>query len=612
MTHVLLWLAIGCSDPASAPDAGTDVSLDGGATPCTAGATLCEDDVFSRCGADGQTREDSIACPASCDPELGCVACVPGTRRCNGTRSERCSAERAWVLVRDCERWESACGESGLCEDACAAPESSGDYLGCEYQLVRTPRAPGWQTVTAVVANPGDELATVEVVHDGVVARAIELEARAILDVPIDFPITFDGSAVSRSDVAVIRSSRPITATQFYPFEDDGSYNADASLLFPRHSLGTRHLAVSYGPISYVAEGVVDPELGYTPNTFGHTRGSVSIAAPPTERARITVRPSAPIQADPSGRVPAVEAGGVLHLELAAGEVVHLLAAHHPLCSRERPSWTALPRECWNDPPSLGGARHCLDPGYCPEPEYDLTGTLVESDVPVAVFSGHECAFVPLNRFACDHLEEQVPPVSTWGREHVSASVGPDAGDGPNRVRVVASRDGTTVAIDPPQGGTASAALDRGEWIELTVEGVFRITANEPVLVAQYLYGQGFDDGTLIGERRGDPSLWIVPPVEQYRSDYAVSLPRSYLPLVNGALFLLVVRPIGSAIAFDGAPWDVSVAGSTGEWEVGVVQVESGIHRLVSEDGFSLVQIGMADFTSFATPAGRGIRPLLE
>jgi hypothetical protein len=286
------------------------------------------------------------------------------------------------------------------------------------------------------------------------------------------------------------------------------------------------------------------------------------------------------------------------------------MTGHHPLCSRDRPTWTESRRDCWEDPPALGGARHCIDVGFCPEAGYDLTGTEIVSDVPVAVFSGHECAFVPSERWACDHLEEQVPPVSTWGREHVSASVGPDGGPGPNRVRVVAATDGTTVSIDPPQGGTSSAELERGEWIELTVEGVFRVAADEPILVAQYLYGQGFD-AAAEGARRGDPSLWIVPPVEQYRTDYAVSLPRSYLPLNNGALYLLVARPIGSAISLDGAPWDVSLTGTAGDWEVGVVRTESGIHRLTSEDGFSLVQVGMADFTSFATPAGRGVRPLL-
>ena len=45
----------------------------------------------------------------------------------------------------------------------------------------------------------------------------------------------------------------------------------------------------------------------------------------------------------------------------------------------------------------------------------DLTGTVVLSTKPIALFSGHGCANVPALVTACDHLVEQIPPVSTWG-----------------------------------------------------------------------------------------------------------------------------------------------------------------------------------------------------
>ncbi|XP_067316856.1 IgGFc-binding protein-like [Anolis sagrei] len=42
----------------------------------------------------------------------------------------------------------------------------------------------------------------------------------------------------------------------------------------------------------------------------------------------------------------------------------------------------------------------------------DLTGTKVESSEPVAVLTGHSCA---QNNIACDHVVEQILPVSSWG-----------------------------------------------------------------------------------------------------------------------------------------------------------------------------------------------------
>ena len=38
----------------------------------------------------------------------------------------------------------------------------------------------------------------------------------------------------------------------------------------------------------------------------------------------------------------------------------------------------------------------------------DITGSLVESDKPIALISGHECAYVPDPIRYCDHLIEQV------------------------------------------------------------------------------------------------------------------------------------------------------------------------------------------------------------
>ena len=45
----------------------------------------------------------------------------------------------------------------------------------------------------------------------------------------------------------------------------------------------------------------------------------------------------------------------------------------------------------------------------------DLTGTEISADKPIAVLSGSDCNFVPKTRGACDHLEEMLLPVDTYG-----------------------------------------------------------------------------------------------------------------------------------------------------------------------------------------------------
>ena len=55
----------------------------------------------------------------------------------------------------------------------------------------------------------------------------------------------------------------------------------------------------------------------------------------------------------------------------------------------------------------------------------DVTGTSIQSTKPVAVFAGNQCANIPdASTFACDHVVEQIPPTSEWGRSFVTAPLG--------------------------------------------------------------------------------------------------------------------------------------------------------------------------------------------
>ena len=78
-----------------------------------------------------------------------------------------------------------------------------------------------------------------------------------------------------------------------------------------------------------------------------------------------------------------------------------------------------------------------------------LTGTKVNSDEdhPIAVFSGHECAWIPLRKVACDHIEEQLSGVRLWG-QNFAAGAGP--GPRPRAARGLAVADRTPARTTPP------------------------------------------------------------------------------------------------------------------------------------------------------------------
>jgi len=74
----------------------------------------------------------------------------------------------------------------------------------------------------------------------------------------------------------------------------------------------------------------------------------------------------------------------------------------------------------------------------------DLTGTKIVTNKPVSVFSGHECANIPYNILACDHLIEQVPSTTLWGKVYYTT---PLATRRSYTIKVLAAYDSTNVNI---------------------------------------------------------------------------------------------------------------------------------------------------------------------
>jgi hypothetical protein len=119
-------------------------------------------------------------------------------------------------------------------------------------------------------------------------------------------------------------------------------------------------------------------------------------------------------------------------------------------------------------------------------------------------------------------------------------------------------------------------------------------------MVTQFLVGQ---EASTPRARRGDPSMVILPPREQYRRDYTFVAPTSYNPGTNGQNYLLVVRSPGQSITLDGAAINPTWT-SGGDREVGVLPIPGGVHRMQSVESFGAIVFGMGTFTSYAFPAG--------
>jgi uncharacterized repeat protein (TIGR01451 family) len=222
----------------------------------------------------------------------------------------------------------------------------------------------------------------------------------------------------------------------------------------------------------------------------------------------------------------------------------------------------------------------------------DLSGTLIQSSKPIAVFGGHQCANIPAGFIACDHIVEELPPTTAWGTNFVSMPLATRTGG--DTFRVLASQDVTTVKLN----GTTVATLNRGQLHEQVVSGPAQITADKPVLVMQYSNSTSFDGVT------SDPFQMMIPPYEQFLAGYTVSTPASGFALN----FINVVAPDAAvgAITLDGSAIPAAsftAIGGSG-FSGAQVPVDLGSHTLSGPLPFGVHSYGFASFDSYGYPGG--------
>ena len=144
----------------------------------------------------------------------------------------------------------------------------------------------------------------------------------------------------------------------------------------------------------------------------------------------------------------------------------------------------------------------------------DLTGTRIMTDKPVSVFSGHECGVVPSSSYYyCDHLIEQVPPTTYWGKTYYIA---PLQGRSAYTIRVLAAHNSTEVFMDCNGAGN-SYTINAGNSFTVTYQIYCAIHSNKEILVAQYSPGSSYDGKT------GDPMMMLVPATDHYSNEINLS-----------------------------------------------------------------------------------------
>lgn len=191
---------------------------------------------------------------------------------------------------------------------------------------------------------------------------------------------------------------------------------------------------------------------------------------------------------------------------------------------------------------------------YQIENSLDLTGTQVVSNKPLSVFAGHECADVPEGVTACDHLFEQVPSTSTWGRFFFLVSSDSVYRTSPEWYRIVSSKQSTTVTItcysleDSLHSFTYHtyiAVVGGFEQFQVERDIYCYVESDKPVLVMQYAYGGSANNGL------GDPMMMMILPTEQYVTNTTIQF-WSYYYFVNNITVTVLQQDYPSNVLLDG------------------------------------------------------------
>ncbi|MEM9068724.1 MAG: IgGFc-binding protein [Myxococcota bacterium] len=571
---------------------------------CTGTGIECLGDVAHTC-EDGETTstEDCAEEGRQCVAGRGCLLCTPGSVECDGETLMTCTADG---LSREagetCDRDAGLrCSPTG-CADLCAEAEASNSYIGCEYwpTPVINSQLPDEFEFAVVVANPNLVPARVSVERGDATIAALTIEPGELDTIRLPWIDALKGiSNEQRSEQVADGSYRlssdvPVTVQQFNPLEfridqdcanemdSDGrcfSFTNDASLLLPTPTLTGSYLGLARPTMLLEING----EGG--PNRLG-SPGFLAITAT-EDGTQVEVRSSAFTQASSDGLTAALSPGETVNVELDRGDVFQLVSG--------------IPTDCpapWEVESSTEAIR------YCPlGDDYDLTGSEIRASAPVAVIGGHDCSFVPFNRWACDHLEEALFPVEAWGRDVLVASTEPLRRE-PNFIRVVSSSDGNEITFEPDV--RAPLSLNRGDHVELPLTTQTRVRGTGPLSVVQFLVGQDFSGlGNAGNFAAGDPSMSIAIPTEQLRTEYTFLAPATY-----DQSWINVTAPMAARVLLDGRlVQGLEPIGDTGAG-VARIEIRPGVHRMEGTQPFGVVVYGFGSYTSYMVPGGLDLREI--
>jgi len=128
------------------------------------------------------------------------------------------------------------------------------------------------------------------------------------------------------------------------------------------------------------------------------------------------------------------------------------------------------------------------------------------------------------------------------------------------------------------------------------------------VMVGQILVSNQYVDGPALG----DPSLTVMPPVEQFRSDYVILTPDSWTQS-----WVVIAAEVGSSTSIDGGATTGCITEPAGKlgavtYESRRCQLVTGVHTLTGDKPFGIVAYGYGAAGSYAFTGGADVKHVYD
>jgi IgGFc binding protein len=570
-----------------------------------------------------------------CDPNAGCVVCPPDELYCAGDTGNtvyRCNHDgTGGDPVMDCGA-DEVCS-MGQCKTPCEAAEDNPSNVGCDFWAVDLKNDVSTigpittdamaQQFAIVAANNNDYPVFVTVTMNAarvgepvdeqvVVMRQVSPGVAEEIDLPqreVDGSMQQNGTYMQRTGSGTfvsphayhVVSSGPIVLYQFNPIIVTNAFSNDASTLIPRQALGMQYLVLGFDTANPC--GIAGVPIAGIPD-----HSSITVV-PIEDNTTVTVTATHPIKAsdgDSGFAIAQTPKGMPLTMHLSRYTVANLMS--------DQPT-NAAPADCQ-------AALHGGQNG-------DFTGTEIKSDKPILVFTSGERAEgfggadnimyppdwdIDMDHVCCtDHLEEQLLPVTAFGKEFAIArspirSTEPNGWVEPDIIRVVATVDGTNITtnLDPPYDHFTLGARQQKTFGATTG---FALSSDQPIEVGSFLVPEQFIKQGGIG----DPSQITLPAAEQFRKSYVFLVPQSWQDN-----YMALAKPKDAHIILDGMPLDGAEFSNCYSGAIGTVagvdydqitcKLVAGQHTVSADKPFGLSVYGYYAVGSYAFVGGSDVK----